>query len=389
MRILHTNMLRGWGGQSNRILTEALGTRAAGHEVAFAVPHDSVLAKKGREAGLTVFPDYAFKPPAQLWKFIPDLRRLRRDIRAWQPDILHLHGSQDTWLAVIARSLGGPFPILLRTKHNIFDWKKHASNRWLYGQVDAYESISSFIDRQVAEYPGLGDKPRACIPSVPDVEEISRYTRVTDPAERTARRAELMPGVPADCFLWGSTGRLRWEKGFDVLLPAFAELRRAQPNAHLVIAGDGSDKSSLEAQATQLGLGQSVHFLGFRKDVPAILSVLDGYVLASRSEGLGTAILEALAAGLPVVATNVGGIPDSVHHERTGLLVPNENPKELAAAMHRLMEDDSLRNQLGIDARKLVLEVFTAEKLTADTVAYYERLVQKGARASLPANEKL
>lgn len=377
MRILHTNMLRGWGGQSNRILTEALGTRAAGHEVAFAVPHDSVLAAKGREAGLTVFPDYQFKPPAQFWRFLPDLIRLRRDIRAWQPDILHLHGSQDTWLAVVARSLGGPFPILLRTKHNIFEWKRHASNRWLYGQVDAYESISSFIDIQVAEYPGLAAKPRACIPSVPDVTEISKYTRVTDPAERTARRAELMPGVPADCFLWGSTGRLRWEKGFDVLLPAFAELRRTHPRAFLVIGGDGSDRAALEAQAASLGLREHVKFLGFRKDVPAILSVLDGYVLASRSEGLGTAILEALAAGLPGVATEVGGIPDSVRHEKTGLLVPNENPTAIAAAMARLMDDEGLRERLGAAAWKMVREEFTAEKLAADTVAYYERLVGK------------
>lgn len=375
MRILHTNMLRGWGGQSNRILTEALGTRAAGHEVAFAVPHGSVLAQKARAEGFTVFPGYHFRPPAQLWRFLPDLRRFRRDVRAWQPDILHLHGSQDTWLAVLARSLGGPFPILLRTKHNIFEWRRHGPNRWLYGQVDAYESISSFIDRQVADYPGLGAKPRACIPSVPDTEEIARYTLVTDPVERATRRAELLPGVPPDCFLWGSTGRLRWEKGFDVLLPAFAELRRTHSGAVLVIAGDGSDRAALEAQAAALGLGEAVRLLGFRKDVPAILSVLDGYVLASRSEGLGTAILEALAAGLPTVATEVGGIPDSVRHERTGLLVPNENPQAIAQAMGRLMGDGPLRERLGAAARQMVLEEFTAERLAADTVAFYARLL--------------
>lgn len=364
-------MLRGWGGQSNRILTEALGTARAGHDVAFAVPEVSQLHKKGLEAGLTCFPGYEFKPPAQIWHFLPDLKRFVRDIRRFKPDIIHLHGSQDTWLAMTARKTFGPgFPITIRTKHNTWVWKPHRANRWLYQGVDAYESISIFTDRQIAAFPGLARKPRALIRSVPD---IPRFDEALP-----SIRAEFA-NVPKDAFLWGVTCRLRREKALDVLLKGFAEVRKRRPKVHLVIGGDGSERANLEAQARLLDLGSDVlTFLGFRKDVPSVLHSLDAYVLPSREEGLGTAILEALTVGLPVVSTNTGGIPDSVRHEQTGLLVEPENPNALADAMVRIMDDPPLARRLAENAQHMIREEFTESRLIADTIKFYEQLLADG-----------
>ncbi len=373
MRILHTNMLRGWGGQSNRILTEALGTRARGHEIIFAIPHGSQLMIKGEAEGIECWPNLNFKPPAQVWKSIPDLRKLVAGIRRSKPDIIHVHGSQDTWLIILAKQiLRADCPPVIRTKHNIFPWRRSLANRWVYNEIDAFVAISSFIERQVVEFPGLQNKPRALIKSVPDAGKFS---------ERVESNLREELGLDPDVFLWGSTGRLRPEKGWDLLLPAFKKVREKHPKSYLVIAGDGSLREELDAKAGELGLDASaMRFLGFRKDVPEILSALDSYVLSSRSEGLGTAILEALGMGLPVAAANVGGIPDSVIHEQTGLLFETENPDAIAGAMSRLMEDDALRKTLGTQAAAHVRTEFTEERLSDLTVGFYEEVAERFAR---------
>ncbi|MEO8377046.1 MAG: glycosyltransferase family 4 protein [Candidatus Sumerlaeota bacterium] len=364
MRILHTNMLRGWGGQSNRILVETLGTKREGHEVAIAVPRGAQLGVRAKLAGLTVFSEFQFRSPIIVWNFWQDISDMRRIVEDWRPDIIHTHGSQDTWVTVMAKKrTKEKFPPIIRTKHNIFEWKPNRPNKWLYPQMDAFVSISSFIDQQIAGFPGIGEKPRALIPSAPN--------RVALEQKFESLRGEI-PGYTPDKFLWGSTGRLRHEKGFDILLMAFERVRRDRPDAFLVIAGDGSDRAKLEQQATSLGLGpDALCFLGFREDVPALLHSLDAYVLASRAEGLGTAILEALCVGLPVVATHVGGIPDSITDEQTGLLVPSENEVALGTAMLRVMGDQPLREKLKTAGRQKILYEFTEEGLVENTLKFY------------------
>jgi glycosyltransferase involved in cell wall biosynthesis len=161
------------------------------------------------------------------------------------------------------------------------------------------------------------------------------------------------------------------------LLRAFALLRARRTDTHLVLAGDGSERAMLDALAAELKLGtDAVTFLGFREDVPRVLSALDGYVLPSREEGLGTAILEALAVGLPVVATRVGGIPESVIHEKTGLLVEPDQPQELADAMLRFMESEELRRTLPEGARHHIETNFTESALVHKTLSFYESVLK-------------
>lgn len=373
MRILHTNMLRGWGGQSNRILVEARGAAAAGHTVALAAPDGAQLLVRGREAGLETWDGFAFKPPIQVWKSWPDLRRLMARINAWKPDVIHCHGSQDSWLVGIARAwMGRACPPIIRSKHNIFPWHAHPGNRWLQARMDGFIGISDYIDAQVAAFPGLASKPHVSIRSVPD---LARFPgRVP-----SGVRDELPERVRAG-FVWGITARLRSEKAVDVAIVALAKLRQQRSDAYLVIAGDGSERAALEALAHRSGVGDAVVFLGFRKDVPEVLSAFDGYLLPSRAEGLGTAALEALSVGLPVIGSRVGGIPESVVHEQTGLLFESENSDQLAAAMARLMGDAALRERLAAGARAHIREHFTEEALVRHTLAFYERIVREARR---------
>ncbi len=357
-------MLRGWGGQSNRILVEMRGARRAGHEVALAAPQGAELGRRCAQDGVDVWPGYRMRPPVLLPVFLSDLARLSRDIDQFEPDLIHTHGSQDTWLVMVLRSRRARFPPVIRTKHNIFPWRPSPPNRWLYTRIDAFIGISDFIEREIAAFPGLADKPRIAIHSVPD---LARYSGRCP----TNVRAELT-SMPEGAFLWGVSARLRPEKALDTLLRAFALVRATHPRAHLALAGDGSERALLERLAAELKLGPgAVTFLGFRQDVPEFLSALDAYVLPSRDEGLGTAILEALAVGLPVVATRVGGIPESVLHERTGLLVPPDDPDALAGAMRRIMDEPALRESLPAGAREHIRANFTEDVLVEKTLGFY------------------
>lgn len=373
-------MLRGWGGQSNRILTESLAVARSGegHEVALALPRGSELGRRAREAGLRVEDDFTFRGPGKPLSFFRDVGTMKRLLTAERWDILHLHGSPDTWVAALAlRGVGGATskstpstrPAVIRTRHNIFPIARHPLNAWLYGRhLDGVVAISRAIGRQCADIPFLADKPTALIWSVPD---IGRFT--APPPETRARiRGEL--GTSADASVVLCAGRLRPEKGQDILLRATPRIRDAVPGVEIWLAGDGSHRAEYEAIARELGVGDTVRFLGFRSDVPDLMAAADLAAVPSRSEGLGTAALEALAAGLAVVASDVGGLPDSVIPGETGELVAPENPVALADAVAGLLRDPERRAALGRAGRSLIEDQFTEAALARRTLDFYRDL---------------
>jgi glycosyltransferase involved in cell wall biosynthesis len=367
MRILVTNMLRGWGGQSNRILLEAVGLAARGHEVVLAVPEGSKLMERATAAGLECWRGLQVKPPAQLHRFLGDLRRLRAGLARWRPDIIHCNGSPDSWLVFALRAVApGPMPPVVRTKHNINVWHPHWLNRCLYGSFAGFMVPARFVEAQVRAFPGLGDRPIAVIPSVADTAPIVGAA----PADL---RGEI-GAAPGD-FLWGSCARLRHEKGVDVLLRGFARVVGDHPHARLVLAGDGSERAAMEALARELGVAGRVHFLGFRQDVPALLHAFDGFVLASRAEAFGTALVEAMAARRPVVATRVGGVPDCVEDGVSGLLVTPEDTVALAAAMGRVMTDGALRARLAEAGFQRATQEFTVDRMVEAVEAFHQRIL--------------
>ncbi len=169
-------------------------------------------------------------------------------------------------------------------------------------------------------------------------------------------------------------------KGHDVFLDAWRRVVDGYPNASALLVGDGPMRPAREAQARALGLGESVHFLGTRNDVSAVLAATDVVVHPSFEEGFSNAILEAMAAGCPVVATDVGGNPEAVRHGETGILVPPRDPVALADAVLGLLADAAAARALGAAGRRRVTAHFT---LSA-TVAAYERVYEALARGGAP-----
>jgi glycosyltransferase involved in cell wall biosynthesis len=180
--------------------------------------------------------------------------------------------------------------------------------------------------------------------------------------------------------LVGTVAHLSQEKGHVTLLEAFAELKDRCPDTILLIVGDGELRSALESKVVDLGLSTQVEFLGFRSDVEGLVKQLDVFCLPSLSEGLSSAILAAMAARLPVVATSVGGIPELVQDGVTGRLVAPNDPHQLAAALENLLKDGVLRERMGRLGRRRVESHFTLQRKLKATERAYEKLLRAKMR---------
>jgi glycosyltransferase involved in cell wall biosynthesis len=181
-----------------------------------------------------------------------------------------------------------------------------------------------------------------------------------------------------------TVANLRAEKGHDVLIDAAVEVLRRMPAAHFDLVGAGPLLSSLRARAAARGVSGAFSFLGHQDDVAARLGEADMFALPSRSEAFPNAVLEAMAAGLPIVATNVGGIPELIEDGRTGLLVPPEDPMALADRLCRLMADPSLGARLGAAARADVDGRYSFDRMVRGFEQVY--LAELGRRGCVAAD---
>lgn len=251
--------------------------------------------------------------------------------RREQPDLI----ITQLWLANtigrLAARLAGTTQVLLAVEPNVYDRVKSERQYWvdrlLQGSCARIIAISASVRDSLIRH-GIRAKRITIVHNAIDL------TRFAD-ASSVNIRDELSIG---DEFLYLSVGRIVPQKGVDVLLVAFAKQERGV----LVIAGDGEERSLREAQATALGIADRVYFLGIRHDIPALMKAADCFVLASRWEGFGIVFAEALAAGLPIVATNVDGIREVVD-DASGILVEPENSDALANALRRMREEGAMR----------------------------------------------
>ena len=205
--------------------------------------------------------------------------------------------------------------------------------------------------------------------------EADRF-RPVDPGDRAALRARL--GLPVDGLLVGCVANLRPVKGHLRLIEAFAAVQADLPRAGLVLVGEGPLQAALAREVEERGLREAVHFLGQRGDVPDLLPAFDLCALASESEGLSNALLEAMACGLPVVATAVGGNPELLEDGALGRLVPPGDPVALGRALRELLADPAERSRLGAAARVRVLERHDPER----ALEAWTRAIEESARVS-------
>jgi glycosyltransferase involved in cell wall biosynthesis len=267
--------------------------------------------------------------------------RLRTLLQSGSYDIVHLHSPAVAAVArPIARSLGARRPAVISTEHN--GWATYSAptrllNRLTYRFDDAHFAVSEQVRQSVAS--SFRD----------DVTVVIHGVRVADVrthlAERDAVRAEL--GVAADEVVVGTIANYLAQKAYPDLFAAARIALDAEPRIRFVSVGQGPLEAQIKAEHARLGLGDKFQLLGYRPDAVRVLAGCDIFTLASHFEGLPVALMEALALGLPVAATAVGGVPDAITDGREGFLVAPGKPAELADVLLRLAKDEPLRAQLG------------------------------------------
>jgi len=360
LRVLHVDSERPWRGGERQVLLLMRRQRDAGDEPRLAAPEASALAARARAEG---FPVHAV-PMRGAWDAASAIR-LASVVRRERPHVVHWHAARAHALGAMAALLA-PGPRRVLSRRVDFRVRGSIGSRLLYAlPLDAIAAISEGVRKALLES-GVPGRLIRVIPSGIDLAPFDA------PFDRAAARAAL--GLAPDDLLAIQIAALAPHKSQTTLLQAAAALAGRVPRLRVWIAGEGPLEATLRAEHRALGLGERVRFLGFRDDVVPLLRAADLFVLSSYLEGLGTSVLDAMAAGLPVVATEVGGVPEIVRHEATGLLVRPRDPAALAAAMARLAEDPPLRARLGAGGRALARE-FDADRTAAATRSLYQELL--------------
>jgi Glycosyltransferase len=202
--------------------------------------------------------------------------------------------------------------------------------------------------------------------------EVETYRDVA--MERAAARRRI--GVPEDAFVVGNVGRLSPPKCPEVMVAAFDLLARQRADARLVLVGDGWQRAELEAEVHRRGLAERVHLLGLRRDVPELLRAFDVFTLSSSREGLPRTVLQAMAAGLPVVCTRAGAVADAVLDGETGWIVEVGDAPGLGERLIRLAQDPDLARRMGERGRARVDE-FSARRMVQQLTTLYARLARE------------
>ncbi len=303
-------------------------------------------------------------------KFSPkNIRAIEQLAREGQYDILHLHGySSANFGRIAARRLGIPsvmheHAVLKVLPHQfVIDWLlRHKTDV----AVAVSRAVKEFLmkGRSVPEH-----KIRVIWNGVP----LQAFQNID--AEKVQAFRERL-NLPEDATVIGTVTRLREEKGNRYFIEAAAQLRSKFPQVYYVLIGDGPLRQELEALSRQLGVDDRVVFAGFVAEVPPALAALDIVTMPSLREGFGLALAEAMAAGKPVVASNVGGLAELAEHEKTALLVPPADAGALAGALERLLADGGLRERLARAARE-ASSAFSIETNVAALEALYTELYE-------------
>lgn len=307
------------------------------------------------------------------------LGRLFVLLRQQKPDILH------SWMFhanVPARIIGrlASVPVIISSERTMGQESqlRHRLNRWTAPLADRILCVSEQVQRYAQEEIGL---PAHKLITIPNGIELSQFAQLPSQA---AARAQL--DLPMDGFIVGAIGRPRPVKGYHFLLQAWAKWHPAPSNRLLLFVGDGPDRPALQAQATRLGVADSVQFWGDRSDVLQIMPALNLLVSSSLHEGMSNVILEAMAAGLPVIATAVGGTPELVLHEQTGLLLPSADPLAMSHALAQLWSNPSQAQQLGKNGQQRIWQQFDLQKTVQQTETVYRQLWQEKCRHSQQPN---
>jgi glycosyltransferase involved in cell wall biosynthesis len=302
------------------------------------------------------------------------LARMVQLVRRMRPDIVHTHMAKAGTVGRLAAHICG-VPLIVHTYHgHVFHSYFSPRKTRVFLTIEralgmATDRIIVVGDGQLDEIASYGVAPKDKLRSIPLGLELGQYLR----AEHTRGSLRAVLGIGPERPLVGIVARLVPIKAHEVFFQAAAHILQFEPAAHFIVIGDGERRAELEALVDRLGIRHAVTFMGWRRDMVAIYADLDVVALTSLNEGSPVALIEALAAARPVVSTAVGGVPEVVIHDTTGLTVPPSDPKATAEAILTLLRDRALGVRLAAAGRRHVYPRYDSTRLVDDVKDLYLR----------------
>lgn len=353
------------GGLERMVVDLAGAQRAAGHR-----PQVICLYRPGLLAAELPALDIPLHDCGKRSGFdVRAIRRLRHWLRAAPGAVLHTHNANAHYHAVLAAT-GLPLSRIVNTRHGMGASQTRGRLEWLYRRaMRRTDAVAAVCEAARTLFAAHGVKPRGALVAVSNGIRIERFEAST-PARRAALRAEL--GLPEGTRIVGTVGRLNPVKDQSMLLRAFARVHGGMADTALVLVGDGPLRETLATEAAALGIADAVRFLGDRGDVDALLPGFDIFVLSSRSEGYSMALLEACAAGLPIVATDVGGNREIVRDGVNGRVVTGGSDVVLVEAIASLLRDPDAAAAMGRAGREWALHEASVDAMMRRYDALYE-----------------
>ena len=367
LTVLHLVANRWWTGSAEPVIRLLSGLRARGHRVLLGLITGDRFEQKAREAGLEPLPGLSLEVGGNPVHAAGDLRRVRQAVRAEGVDVVHVHHSHDHWLGWLGRGPAG----LVRTFHNARAVRLHGVSPWLYRRTDALIAVS----REIEERGQRAGIPPARLARVDGVVDLQRF----EDGDGAAIRKEFDLGSAP---VLGCVARLAPRRGHELLIRGFQQLLPDYPQARLLLVGKGEARTRLETLVGDLGLAREVLFAGYRDaDLPAVLQALDAFALmGAGSDESCRAALEAMAAGRPVVGRRVGALPETIVHGVTGLLVDDDHPESVAAALRALLAQPERAAAMGRAGRERAQALFGPDAHAAQVERIYRRVLDARER---------
>lgn len=373
MKILYLITKSNWGGAQRYVYDLAAGAKAAKHDIVVGFGGNGMLDERLRAAGIRTISVPALERDVRAWKDIRSFGAVWKILRAEMPDVLHLNSSKVGGLGALAgriHNLAGGKTRIIFTGHGWAfteerpDWQRImiATLHWITIQLShATIAVSKKTREEVARIPFTWHA----------MVVIHNGIGATALLPREEARKAL--GIPCDDTLTiGTIGELHRNKGHAYVLDGLTTLKK-QTNTpfRFVVLGDGEERLALEYQRSKLDLDNEVFFPGFRANATEMLSAFDIFLFPSVKEGFPYAVLEAGKAGLPVVASAVGGIPEIIDDMESGILIQSKNPGEIARALKYLIDHPDRRRDLGVKLAERIRDKFSVEEMVTKTLQLY------------------
>lgn len=377
IKVLHIHTRGIIGGSGTNTLLSMEGLPKDRFEAVLACGCEGPLVEEAKKRNFRVIIIAHMKNEINVFNELCAVKELVGVMRKERFEIVHTHNSKAGILGRVAAKIAGA-PIIIHTQHgcafnylrsniiekNLFILVERLTGKFTDKIIAISHSVKEALlvagvvpeDRIVIAYSGI---------------EIDKFRQNIN---REIKKAEF--SIPKDYIIIGIVSRLADGKGHEVIINAIPKVLKVNRNIQFVFVGDGPLRTKLELLAKKEKVEDRVTFAGLRDDTPELLHIFDIFCLASEYEGMGRVILEAQAAGLPVVATKVGGIVDIVAENKTAILVAPRDPQALADALIKLIIDDGLRKNMASAAQKFVDYRFSSQKMVGDIISVYEELIR-------------